>query len=301
MTDYNRSYDTSNPTAGNIDAAIRAGIAIGGAEPKTPYPDAASIPEGVEEVPFVIVPQGHQVQSLAAQVLREFPRRRTATVSLGDAASFIEYVTAFKLPETRIFADPKSDVLTAIFDYHQAGAEGQPRWGAHRATLTLAHTEAWTRWTAMDGKKVDQLEFAEFVEDNLMDIADPDGSTILQVSRSLEATKNIGFKSALRLDNGQSQLSYVEQIDGSAQVDNRSVQIPEKFIVAVIPFDGGELQYRLEARLRYRIAQGGKLSIGFDLLRPDLIEDDAFKKTLATIGEKVGLPILRGTAPVAFQ
>lgn len=285
-------------TNGNVEAAVRAGIALDCTKPQLPTNGPL---DSVEGIPFVMVPQGFTFQSLEGQLLRALPRRRRATVSLGDAASFIEYVNAFKLPESRIFANPADNVLTAIFDYHEGGDTGQPRWGQHRATLTLSHTEAWDRWLEHDGKKRDQLEFAEFIEDHLKDIADPDGSTILQVSRTLEATKQVGFKSGIRLSNGESQLLYTENIQGSSQVDNKTVDIPEKFIVGIVPYDGGTEQYRLEARLRYRIAQGGKLTIGYDLLRPDLIEEDAFKKTLAAIGEQVGLSILRGVAPTEFK
>lgn|SRR3990167_1909884 len=287
---------SSFETTGNIDTAIKAGITIAGAGPQVPTPS-----EGTEAIPYVIVPSGATVQSLAAQYVRELPRRRSGAVSLADAASFIAYVSAFKLSETRIFANPADNIVTAVFDYHQPGEDGQPRWGAHRATLTMAFTEAWTRWTDQDGKKVDQLVFAEFIENNLQDIADPDGSTILQVSRSLEATKEVGFKSATRLSDGQTQFAYNEVLAATAQVDERRMEIPERFVLGIIPFDGDTELYRLTARLRYRIANGGKLTIGYDLLRPDLVEEDARKKTLETIGAAIGLPILRGIAPAPLQ
>jgi len=276
----------------SIDAAIKAGQLIGSAPPQVPLPLA-----GREAIPYAIVPSGATVQSLANQYVREWPKRRAGTVQLADAASFITYVNYFKQTESIVFANPADNVITAVLDYHQAGVEGAPRWGQHRATLKLTHTVAWSRWITQDGAKVDQLAFAEFIEDNLQDIADPDGSTILQVSRSLEATKEVGFKSGLRLSSGETQLTYNERIEATAQIDQKTMAIPEQFILGLIPFDGGEEKYKLVARLRYRIASGGKLTIGFDLLRPDLVEDDARKTTLQLIESRIGLPLLRGIAP----
>lgn len=278
----------------NLDvvAVLDAGVQLGGQAPKDPASRS-----GFEVFPYVVVPRGAELKSLAGQYVRELPRRRTGLVALGDAASFCRYVTAFKLTETLVFADPDTNVLTAIFDYHEAGPSGAPRWGGHRATLTLRHTTAWTNWTQTDGKKVSQLEFAEFIENNLMDIADPDGATILQISRSLEATKTVGFASGLRLSSGETQLTYTEKIDATSGVDTKRMTIPERFVIGVVPFDGGTEKYRVEARLRYRIGGGGALTLGVDLLRPDLVEDDAFNQTLQAIKTAIGVDILVGAAP----
>jgi uncharacterized protein YfdQ (DUF2303 family) len=288
----------ADPLETNVGAAVEAGILIGGAAPQV-----LTDRNGYEAFPYVLVPKNAELKSLAGQFERTFPKRRAAAVKLSDAPSFIAYVNAFKLPETRVFADPATNVVTAILDYHVAGESeaNAARWGAHRVSLTLQHTEAWKRWTLQDGQKVDQLTFAEFIENNLRDIAEPDGSTILGVSRSLEATKEVGFKSGLRLSDGQTQLVYNERIEATAQVNQQQMAIPEKFVLGIVPFEGGTEAYSVTARLRYRIANGGKLSIGYDLLRPDLIVEDARKQTLSAIGEQIGLTILRGTAPEAFK
>lgn len=266
-------------------ATLRAGAALG--RPKTPG--------GPHAIPFAVVPDGYHVQSLKDQI-PDLPPRRIADVRLFDAESFISYVNAFKAPETRIFADLQARAIGAILDYHEAGATGAARWGQHSVTLQLRLTPEWQRWVSMDRKKVSQLDFAEFIEDNLPDIASPDGSDILQVSRSLEATKTVTFASGVRLDNGQVDLTYKENIDGAARVNQQTVRIPESFVLGLAPFEGTP-KYRLVARLRYRIGDGGRLTIGFDLVQPEKVLEDAFEVIVVNVESQAGLSVWSGALP----
>lgn len=280
---------------GSVADALSAGIVIGRRDPIQPavQPDERSYP-------VVLVPEGFKVESLRPFIERDVPDRRRANVSLFDAASFGAYVNAFKSKETRIFADVKTSTIVAIFDYHQEGESGAARWAQNRASLTLRKTPEWERWVGMHGQRVAQLAFAEFIEDQLPDIADPDGTTILQVSRSLHATKTTNFVSDVRLDNGQTQLTFHETIAGSAQVNAQKVDIPSEFTLGIAPYEGAD-KYQVRARLRYRVGDGARLTIGVDLVRHDVVLRDAFLETLNKITSETSLPILRGAAPAEFK
>jgi len=292
------NQDTTIPNVASILAAINAGKIIGGAEPRTGAYDRNE-EDGVDAMPFVIVPKDCDLKSLEHLLQRDVPKRRTASVTLYDPDSFAGYVNAFKVPETRLFADIQQRTILAIVDYHEGGAAGKARWGSHRATLTLRATVPWATWSDQNGKPMTQAAFAAFIEDNLVDVASPDGSVVLAVSRSMEATKGLKFSSDTRLDNGQVQFAYHETVDGAARINERRVPIPPEFILALAPFEGAE-PYKVTARLRYRI-QDGKLQMWFDLLRPQRIVEDAFGKVLETVGVATGSVILRGQAPAAFS
>jgi uncharacterized protein YfdQ (DUF2303 family) len=61
------------------------------------------------------------------------------------------------------------------------------------------------------------------------------------------------------------------------------LQIPEKITLVVAPFMKGAA-YKVEARFRYRIAQGG-LTMWYTLIRPHVFVDDAFNDVVNKINE----------------
>lgn len=275
----------------DLEAVLNAGKLIGGM-----HADIHTSPNGT---PYILLPSvSANGQTIVRPHLMErvmlTPARVRALVSLRTPQSFVAYVQRFADAGSVIFANSKTRSVVAVLDYHESATAA--RWGAHRAVLTCQLTEDWTRWTAADHKKMSQIEFAQFLEDNLQNIAEPDGSTILNVARQLEAHKSSQFKSSIRLDNGELQLTYEETITGTAQ--KGAVQIPTDFTLGIKPFEGGEA-YAVKARFRYRI-DNGLLSLWFDLLRPDAVLEDAFNRVLETVAAGVknpDVPILAADPP----
>jgi uncharacterized protein YfdQ (DUF2303 family) len=127
---------------------------------------------------------------------------------------------------------------------------------------------------------MDQATFAEFVEENVRDIVVPDdtptapsAADMLEISRTLEAKKNISFRQGTRLDNGQVQLTYNEEIDGRAG-ETGQLNIPEQFFIGVKPFLGGDA-FCVPARFRYRIVDS-RLQMWFELVRPEKVLEEAY-------------------------
>jgi hypothetical protein len=50
----------------------------------------------------------------------------------------------------------------------------------------------------------------------------------------------------------------------------------------------------VEARLRYRIADGGKMTMWFDLLRPHKVLEDALSFVWKAIEAELGMQVLNG-------
>jgi len=243
-------------------------------------------------VPFVVVPEGCKVESLAGLIFNEYaerPVRKTGTITVLDAPSFCEYFTHFSDSFSRVFADETKAKVLAVLDYHGAG-DNAPRWGKHRLDWTLRKSPEWIRWTAVSGEKMSQVEFAEFLEDNAVDVVDPNAATMLEVARTLTAKAEVDFASAIRTANGGITLRYSEQVKGT--YGSGDIEVPEQFSIAVPVFVGGD-RARLVARLRYRIA-GGKLTFWFDLLRADAAERAAFQGVRQYIADELKVVIING-------
>lgn len=232
-------------------------------------------------VPHLVCHDDHTVTACAE--LLERPARVKARPSFFDVASFVQYVTRYRDGDTAIFVDRATATLTAVLDYHEATVlSNGARWTSHVATFKARSTPEWMTWTTASGKRKSQLEFAEFLEDNLADIASPPGAEIYEIARSLEAAKSASFLSGVRLTDGQSQLRYEETITAKAG-ERGHLEIPERFTLGLAPFEGAE-RFEVVARFRYRITDG-KLQLWFDLLRPHKVLEAAFDAVVATAAQ----------------
>jgi uncharacterized protein YfdQ (DUF2303 family) len=72
------------------------------------------------------------------------------------------------------------------------------------------------------------------------------------------------------------------------------LQVPQVFTIGIPVFEGGA-RYAVDARLRYRIAEGGKLSLWFDLLRPHKILEDALRELRTVIELRTELQAFSGS------
>ena len=257
--------DESMEVENNTQTAIAIGLAL------------ADNDATVDGTPIRVLPAGYEVHDLGH--LLSVPARTKGTVTLFTADSFIAYVNATNPHAhnaTRIYADSKLPRLVAVFNDHGERAG----WQDHRAVFAGQHSPEWQAWVGKNGVHMKQAEFAEFIETNLPDIVAPPAADMLEISRSLEAKKSVKFASGVRLSNGENQLTYEETVSGSA--GKGKLQIPETFSIGIPVILGGR-NYRVDARLRYRIADGGTLTIWYDMIRPYKIIEDA----LAQLHEQI--------------
>lgn len=246
--------------------------------------------------PIALLPNGVSVESL--EHLLPAPTRTRQKLTVLDAGSFIDYVNRFANSATAVFCNgPEGRTFSAVIDYHQPDS---PAWRDHIATYRCPTTIEWGRWKESDRKRMDQATFAEFIEENVKDITQPENEAnapgaadMLEISRTLEAKKNITFRQGTRLDNGQVQLTYNEEIDGRAG-EAGQLRIPEQFFIAVKPFLGGDA-FCVPARFRYRI-QEGRLQMWFELVRPDKVLEEAYNAVRTTIQTAIGdVPLYEAT------
>jgi uncharacterized protein YfdQ (DUF2303 family) len=239
--------------------------------------------------PYALVPKDCKLEQLE-EVEPAVPKRINAAPVLHDAASLIAYVLLFKDEDTRLFADIDKGEVLAVLDYHVT-KDRSARWGQHTARYAARPSDEWKVWVGGNSKKMSQAEFALFLEDNARDVQQPTSAEMLTVASTLEAKKAVTFASAVRLQDGQTQFNYTEDIQGTAA--RGTMPIPATFTVILAPFVGCA-RYPVEARLRYRIDGGGKLTMWYDLLRTEAIRKDAFDAIMKKIADETKISPLLG-------
>jgi uncharacterized protein YfdQ (DUF2303 family) len=241
----------------------------------------------------LVIPEGYKHVDLtkAIEAAGPAPARKKGTVQLTDVASFTQYLAdQAHTDQCYIYADMDSRTLTAVINDHMAGDESAG-WRDHRAVYTAELSRELATWMKFDGEKLDQEAFAVFLEDNIADVVEPSGETLLQVALTLQATTGVDFKSHRRLDNGQVQLGYTETTTATAGADG-SLTIPREFTIGLRMFRNAVEGYRIRARLKYRLG-GGKLKFWYELDRVQNAIEDNFKEHV-TSASASGFTVLMG-------
>lgn len=240
----------------------------------------------------MVLPPGfsHVDLTAAYEKTLEHPMRKRGEVQLKDVASLLAYISDQAAEDSGyLYADPDAMSITAVLNDQRSSAPG---WRDFRATFKAEFTPEFQKWKNHSGQAKSQTEFAEFIEDNFADIAEPAAQHLLDVATTIQATTGINFSSAKRLQDGQVQLTYNENIEAKAGA-NGALTIPKEFTLGLRIFKNGE-GYRLKARLKYRLSSGS-LKFWYELDRPERSIEDAFEGYLAKVRES-GYTVLLGKA-----
>lgn len=240
------------------------------------------------------VAAGQRVVTLDTEPWGDLPVRKRGSIVLHDGDSFGRYITDHSTGvATSLYADVKARKVVGILDGHERGADA-PGWGEHRAELALRFTDEWSAWLARNGKIEGQTEFAYHIEERMLDVVEPDGATLLELAQSFQATVNVNFKRAERLDSGETALRFEETVDARAGRQGE-IDIPQTFTLDVPVFEGDE-PTRITAHLRYRL-RDGQLRIGYQLVRPEEAIRESFSRVLDVIEAETGIAPYHGAAP----
>lgn len=238
---------------------------------------------------YAVVPPGAELRDLTNLMSR--PAYAEAAVTARTVQSLIDYTKRHKTDATAIFADVESGRCQSVIDYIPADNSGAHK--AQRCTYEAPFSEEWKRWTAISGKQQTQESFALFIEENRDDVVSPDGATMLELAKTLEAKKKVSFKSGLRLDDGSVDLSYTDETTAAGAGINGKLVIPTEIELGIPVFFGGD-RYKITAFFRYRIVEG-KLVMWVDLHRIKHIRDTAFGDIISKIRADLdGVPVYEG-------
>lgn len=236
-----------------------------------------------------MVNSSQQVVPVADELLAK-PWRLAQKVNTFEPQSFTHYFTDYCNEDSRIFVDGAAPAIVGVIDYHKA-VMNEADWAQHRVHYVFRHTDEWKAWSGLNAKPLPQAVFAQFIEDNLPDIISPNHADMLELSRTLEAKKNVNFSSAVRLQTSEVQFIYQEEIRGTAS--NGTIDIPEKFKIEIAPYEGSAKAI-IDCRFRYSLKEGA-LTVRYEMVRPQKVLDAAILAVVEQIRQGVSNPITMGT------
>ncbi|WP_339678268.1 DUF2303 family protein [uncultured Zhongshania sp.] len=200
----------------------------------------------------------------------------------------------FSTAASVMFVDVQNGRFVGVLDYHESPEA--PAHGNHIIKYECPKTPEWGKWLAANGRQMDQVQFAYFIEENAPEIVDPSSAEMLEIATTLQSKNNASFSSAIKLENGQTQFSYIEKMDEKAGV-NGQLTVPSIIKLGIKPLHGQDA-YAMEARFRYRIQKEGGLVMWYDLIRPERIFEDAVNDVLSRIKDGMSKgTLIEGYAP----
>lgn len=254
---------------------------------------AANAPQKVGNSYYAVVPAGYTLQDLTKYIDNDRepnPIRVKASPTFLDPEAFMHYWTAYSGPDSACFAYEPEQVITGILDYHAAGPGEPARWCQHRMTLNMRKSEQWNTWAGANNKRFTQLEFAEFLEQNAIDITEPRPAHMRDVASDLQGSTEVEFGAALRNQDGQTKFRYSETT--KTTVGTSELLVPDQFTIFIPPFIGVR-PLPMQALLRFRINQG-KLTFWYTLIRPEEVLRAAFTVARDKIAADLSITILNG-------
>lgn len=298
-------------------------------------PVSFAVPVG-STIPMMAVPAGTNLLSIK-KYLDEYagkPDRRVGTDSLQDLESLIIWLNRHKDAGSVVFCDTvrTAPKMLSIIDYHHIVAsddgdrlpmsgDEKARFRQFRALYEFPLSEHWKAWRAVDGKPMDQVDFAEFLENRVLDLCAPDISTdgetgvdtkklppqveqllarlggrcaqpqdIITLSRGLEITANSRQATRYDAQTGEGGLVFEETHSGAG---GQKVMVPKVFLIAIPLFDKSPFHYRIPVRIRYRLPGGIKWT--FSLFGADDVIDQAIRDAAEHVRDGTALPLFYGT------
>ena len=263
--------------------------------------DAATLRLGVRKgdyldaAPFVILRDAEGNESVhTLRATQAPPHRKSGTVKLKDADSFISYY-AMHGNGAPVYATLQPARFVAVLNDHTKGAAG---FRDHRAEFTVAYSKEWETWTKHSGAGASfgsNEAFALFLEEHAPDIVKPDPAKMLEVALNFRLQAEVVFSTAQRLQDGTIDFGY-SNVNTATSKDSggKKLAIPEMFSLSVPVFDGIDApRYPVDARFRYRL-RDSKLSLWYELVRPHKVVEKAFKDVWEKIAADTNAPILHG-------
>ena len=266
--------------------------------------------EGTDtEIPIVTI-GGSQID-MAGKLdeWRGSPKRREGSASVETLDSFIALVNRHKDEGSAIFASLKNEKpwLRAVIDYHDLLRN--PRFGAHSVRYEFPLSPEFLAWRGVSGRKLDQTQFAEWIEDHIHELSSPTVDEENEFEKALglkfglphelvKVARGISIHAAVKVANiqtlatGEAQMVYEETHDVKDS-DRKPIKVPGLVLVSVPLFYGGDM-VRLPFRLRYERV-GGAVVWKFLAFRLDRILLGALEGEFEKAIEGTGLPAFRGT------
>lgn len=174
------------------------------------------------DIPSVVVPDGFDIKSLES--LQIAPSRIRQTTNLISPGSLIAYIQRFRDERSVVFADKTKTRIVAVLDFHQNA--DSPHWGMHKAVYDCPFSDEWKAWSAADGHKMNQIDFAEFLENNIQNVA-PVGDNYSGPSGTELLEMVLAFQRQGKLSSSRLSACRTEPVSSSTAMINPAQAIPK--------------------------------------------------------------------------
>lgn len=206
------------------------------------------------------------------------PMRVKRAITLDTAQQLTAYldevIAAARVanPKQKLYPVIFADAATRSFTLYPKFHHGHDlSWLDHKVTSHLNLSREMKLWLKHDGSRFTQEAFADFVEENNVDIHTPTGAAMLTIAKTLQATRTEVFRSSVKVSDGTHRFTWDNQASGE-----ENTEVPDEFHLAIPIFDGDEEVIRVKARLFHRLPtkenahlQGSGLTFFYKLHRLD--------------------------------
>lgn len=174
-----------------------------------------------------------------------------------------------------VFADRDKLNFHAFLDYHHVNGG---RWLNHSAAVTYKESHKFGIWKKNDGLKMTQETFAEFLDENVLDITNPTGADVVAFASCLEAHRTEIFKSSTNLSNGEVKFNWSNESSGDS-----ATKFPTDMKIGIPIWTNGE-KIEIPVKLFYRVSEG-KLMFWYKLRNLENIIDHLWNEDVKFISE----------------
>jgi uncharacterized protein YfdQ (DUF2303 family) len=246
-------------------------------------------------VPILLTPNGNGgVDRRSLEHLRDTPLRPSVHVKLATSKDLHQYLAnqanwtrtenplcgstsepPLGLDNVVVFADRDKLNFHAFLDYHHVTGG---RWLNHSASVTYKESHQFGIWKKHDGVKMGQEAFAEFLDENVLDITDPTGADVVAFASCLEAHRTEIFKSSTNLGNGEVKFNWSNESSGDSVT-----KFPTDMKIGIPIWTNGE-KILIPVKLFYRVSEG-KLLFWYKLRNLENIIDQLWNEDVKFISE----------------
>lgn len=267
------------------DAILEAGARRGFGNPiQNPHQDGPAA---------IIIPADAKLEFFDRPAV---PFRKKGIIELDDIDSFIAYYTGNNETHKAIYASLEPLSFVGLLNDHlpESGG-GKQGWRDYGCRYTPRHSKEWAAWTGRNKNPFEGNDaFAEWLEDNLVDVIEPDNGKLLEIAINFKVNSTASFSNVKRLADGNTQMHYTNTVEGKSSTSAGEVKIPELFVIEIPVFQGrNATKYRVEARFRFRL-HGGNLRIAYELVRPHKVIEQAFCDLVDKIANEATTAVLYG-------
>lgn len=216
---------------------------------------------------LVAVPKDSKIESLES--FQDAPNRIERQPSLSSCESFCDYVNRFKDETSSVYLDVRNGKFEAVLDHHESD---KPSWSKHRARFVPCESLSWKAWSGIHKTKLNQIQLAEFIEENLDSISNPEPNVMLKAALDFQLNEAMVYSSKKSLDDGSSRLLFEKNNV------TKEVIFPHRITLTMSVHERERLE-TFKCRIRFTVDGNGALVFTFSFIEdPEAIVQAALEK-----------------------